>query len=187
MEDTKILDLYWQRDEEAILQTDHKYGTYCRTIAYNILGDHQDVEECINDTWMQAWESIPPVRPKVLRLFLARITRNLSINRYNAKQAKKRGSGQTGLVLEELAECLADDHDVERAYEEKALGECIARFVRSLPEREAFLFVRRYFYVEPVSLIAERYHLTENNVMVILSRTRKKLKMHLKQEGYVHE
>lgn len=187
MEDTKILDLYWQRNEEAIVCTDHKYGSYCRTIAYNILGNHQDTEECVNDTWLQAWDSIPPARPNVLKLFLARITRNLSINRYDAKQAQKRGSGQTSLVLDELAECLADEHDVERAYESKALGECIAQFVRSLPEREANLFVRRYFYVESVAVIAKRYGLTDNHVMVILSRTRKKLKTHLEQEGYFHE
>lgn len=187
MEDIKILDLYWQRDEEAIVQTDHKYGRYCRSIAHNILHDPCDSEECVNDTWMQAWDSIPPARPKVLRLFLARITRNLSINRYEAKSTQKRGGGQTGLVLDELAECLADSHDVEREVEVKALGECVAQFVRSLPEREGNLFVRRYFYVESVSMIATRYHLSENNVMVILSRTRKKLKTHLEQEGYFHE
>ena len=187
MEDTKILDLYWQRNEEAIVQTDHKYGSYCRTIAYNILRNHQDTEECVNDTWLQAWDNIPPARPNVLRLFLARITRNLSINRYMASQSQKRGGGQIPLVLEELAECLADDHDVDHTYEIKALGECIAQFVRSLPEREANLFVRRYFYVESVAVIAKRYGLTDNHVMVILSRTRKKLKTHLEQEGYFHE
>lgn len=187
MEDTKILDLYWQRDQEAIVQTDLKYGAYCGAIAQNILHDHQDTEECVNDTWMQAWDSIPPARPSVLRLFLARITRNLSINRYYARQSKKRGGGQTPLVLEELAECLTDRSDVESTYEAKALEECIAQFVRSLPEREANLFVRRYFYVESVAAIGKRYGMTDNHVMVSLSRTRKKMKLHLEQEGYFHE
>ena len=187
MEDQKILDLYWQRNESAIAETEQKYGSYCRNIANNILHDTFDTEECVNDTWLQAWNSIPPARPNVFRLFLARITRNLSINRYEARQTQKRGAGQTSLVLDELAECLADHHDVERIYEAKALGECIAQFVRNLPEREGNLFVRRYFYVESVSTIARRYGMTENHVMVILSRTRKKLKVHLEQEGYYHE
>lgn len=187
MEDSKILDLYWQRDDDAIAQTDKKYGAYCFTIADNILHDRQDSEECVNDTWLQAWQTIPPARPNVLRLFLARITRNLSINRYYAKNTQKRGSGQTALVLEELAECLADRSDVESVYEAQELSETIRLFVRELPKREANVFVRRYFFTEPVAVIAGRYGLTENHVMVILSRTRKKLKLHLKKEGYFDE
>ncbi len=187
MEDSQILDLYWQRNDDAITQTDQKYGAYCHAIADNILHDHQDAEECVNDTWMQAWQTIPPTRPSVLRLFLARITRNLSINRYYARQTQKRGGGQTALVLEELKECLAATSDVESDYLAKELGESIRLFVRQLPEREANVFVRRYFFTESVAHIAARYNLTENHVMVILSRTRKKLKLHLKKEGYFDE
>ena len=187
MEDTSILELYWQRDENAIVETEQKYGAYCRSIANNILHDTYDSEECVNDTWLQTWNSIPPSRPNVLRLFLARITRNLSINRYHEKHAGKRGGSQTDLVLEELAECLADYRDVEQIYEARALGEYIAQFVRSLPEREANLFVRRYFYAESVSVIGKHYEMTDNHVIVSLSRTRKKLKHHLEQEGYFHE
>ena len=186
MDDEKIIDLYWQRDENAIAQTDQKYGTYCRTIAHNILHDHEDSEECVNDTWLQAWESIPPAWPGVLRLFLARITRNLSINRYYARSSQKRGGGQTALVLEELAECLADHSDVESTCEANELNECIRLFVRSLPEQEGNVFVRRYFFTDSVAEIARRYRLTENHVMVMLSRTRKKLRLHLEQEGYFY-
>lgn len=187
MEDAKILDLYWQRDDEAIIQTERKYGTYCLTISDNILHDRQDAEECVNDTWMQAWQTIPPTRPGVLRLFLARITRNLSINRYYSRQTQKRGGGETALVLEELKDCLAATSDVENDYLAKELGESIRLFVRQLPKREANVFVRRYFFTESMADIAARYVLTENYVMVILSRTRKKLKLHLEQEGYFHE
>lgn len=185
MEDSKIIELYWQKNTDAISETANKYGAYCFTIADNILHNTEDSEECVNDTWLHAWNAMPPQKPNVLRMFLAKITRNLSFNRYNANNAEKRGGGEIIFVLDELAECLANEADVETAYEGKELGECIRRFVRSLPEREGNIFVRRYFFTETVAEIAKRYGLTENNVMVILSRTRKKLKVELKKEGYL--
>lgn len=184
MEDSQILELYRQRDADAISETAKKYGPYCFAIAENILHSAEDSEECVNDTWLRAWNAIPPQRPGVLRIFLAKITRNLAFNRFNARNAQKRGGGEVALVLDELGECLGGA-DTETAYEAKELRRCIRLFVRSLPEREGNVLVRRYFFAEPVADIAKRYGLTENNVMVILSRTRGKLRAHLLKEGYL--
>lgn len=185
MEDSQIVELYWQKNADAISATADKYGSYCFTIANNILHSAEDSEECVNDTWLNAWNAMPPQKPNVLRMFLARITRNLSFNRFNKRNAEKRGGGEIVLVLEELSECLAGEADVETAYEAAELEQCIRRFVRALPERNRNVFVRRYFFTEPVSAIAKRYGLTANNIAVILSRTRKELKLVLMKEGYL--
>lgn len=185
MEDSQIIELYWQRNADAISETAGKYGAYCFQIADNILYDTEDSEECLNDTWLRAWDAMPPERPNVLRMFLAKITRNLSFDRFHARNAKKRGGGEMVLVLDELEECVAGRADVETAYEGKELSQCIGRFVRGLSERDGNVFVRRYFFTDPVAAIARRYGLTDNNVMVILSRTRKKLKLELRKEGYL--
>lgn len=185
MEDRQIVELYWQKNADAISETSSKYGAYCFTIADRILHSTEDSEECVNDTWLHAWNAMPPQRPNVLRMFLARITRNLSVNRFNARSAEKRGGGEMILVLDELADCLAGETNVEAEYEARELEECIRRFVRGLPERDGNVFVRRYFFTEPVAAIAGRYGLTENNVAVILNRTRKKLRAKLAKEGYL--
>ena len=185
MEDNQIIELYWNRDENAITETGRKYGAYCRKIAVNILQNEEDSEECVNDTWLKTWNSIPPHRPENLRLFLAKITRNLSFNRYNENTAQKRGGGEITLVLDELAECLEAKSDVEQIVLGKELKECIKGFVTTLRERDRNVFVRRYFFVDTVKEIAERYGISENNVMVILSRTRKQLKNKLEKEGYI--
>ena len=187
MEDSQIVDLYWQKDANAIKESDTKYGAYCFAIADNILRNNEDSEECVNDTWLHAWNAMPPQKPSKLRLFLAKITRNLSFNRFNARSAQKRGSGELVLVLDELNECIAVTGSAEQEYEAKELEQCIRLFVRALPDRERNVFVRRYFFTEPVAEIAKRYGLTDNNVMVILSRTRKKLKTHLVKEGFFSE
>ena len=187
MDDSRIVELYCQRNADAIKETDSKYGAYCFAIADNILHNKEDSEECVNDTWLNTWNAIPPQKPTKLQMFLAKSTRNLSFNRYNARSAEKRGSGEIVLVLDELAECLAGESDVESEYEARELGQCIRYFIRALPERDGNVFVRRYFFTEPVAEIANRYGLTENNVMVILSRTRKKLKTHLIKEGFFSE
>lgn len=186
MEDSQIVELYWQKSEDAIKETDRKYRAYCFTIANNILCNRQDSEECVNDTWLKAWNAIPPHKPKVLPVFLAKITRNLSFNRFYARSAQKRGSGEIILVLDELAECLSSKSNVESEYAAKELGQHIRLFVRALPEKDCNVFVRRYFFTESVREIAKRYQLTENNVMVILSRTRKKLKQYLIKEGLIN-
>lgn len=185
MEDSQIIELYWQKNADAISETSSKYGAYCYTIANNILHSAEDAEECVNDTWLNAWNAMPPQKPNVLRMFLAKITRSLSINRFNARSAEKRGGGEIILVLDELVDCLAGKISVESEYEVKELEQCIRRFVRGLTERDGNIFVRRYFFTEPVSAIAERYGLTENNIAVILSRTRKKLRLKLAKEGYL--
>ena len=187
MEDSRIVELYWQKNADAIKETDSKYGAYCFAIADKILHNKEDSEECVNDTWLNAWNAMPPHKPTKLQMFLAKITRNLSFNRFHARTAEKRGGGEIFLVLDELAECLAGETDVESEYEARELGQCIRLFVRALPERDGNVFVRRYFFTEPVTEIAKRYGLTENNVMVILSRTRKKLKVHLIKEGFFSE
>ena len=187
MEDNQIVELYFQRDADAIKETDSKYGSYCFAIADSILHNKEDSEECVNDTWLSAWNAMPPQRPKVLRMFLAKITRNLSFNRFNARNAEKRGGGEIHLVLDELAECIASESDTENEYLAKELEQCIKLFVRKLPEREGNVFVRRYFFTESISMIAKRYGKNDNNVMVMLNRSRKKLKAHLEKEGYFSE
>ena len=187
MEDCRIVELYWQKNAEAIRETDRKYGAYCFAIADHILHNKEDSEECINDTWLNAWNAMPPQRPAKLQMFLAKITRNLAFNRFNTRSAKKRGGGEMALVLDELAECLAAESDVESEYEARELGQCLRRFVRALPERDGNVFVRRYFFTESAAEIAKRYGLTDNHVMVILSRTRKKLKTYLIKEGFFRE
>lgn len=185
MEDSQIIELYWRKNADAISETANKYGAYCFTIANNILHSAEDSEECVNDTWLHAWNAMPPQRPAVFRIFLAKITRNLSLNRFHARNVEKRGGGEIRLVLDELSECLAGGTDVEAAYEAAELEQCICRFVRSLPERERNVFVRRYFFTEPVAEIAARYGLTANHIMVMLSRARKKLKLTLEKEGFL--
>ncbi|MDE7325011.1 MAG: sigma-70 family RNA polymerase sigma factor [Lachnospiraceae bacterium] len=185
MEDSQIIELFWQKNTDAISEAASKYGAYCFTIAESILHNAEDSKECVNDTWLHAWNAIPPQRPDVLRMFLAKITRNLSFDRFHARNAKKRGGGEITFVLDELSECLSSGVDTEAAYEAKELRQCIRHFVRALPERDRNVMVRRYFFIESVADIAKRYGLTENNVMVILSRTRKKLKDHLLKEGYL--
>lgn len=184
MEDREIVELYWQRDADAIAETARKYGGYCFSIADSILHSAGDAEECVNDTWLRAWNGMPPQRPAALRLFLARITRNLAFDRFRRENAAKR-SGGLSLVLEELEECVSGGGDAAAAWEARELGEAIRRFVAALPEQEGNVLVRRYFFVEPVAEIAERYGLTENHVSVILSRTRRKLRTYLVKEGYL--
>ena len=184
MDDEQILELYWQRDEAAIAHTEEKYGSYCMAIASRILAYREDAEECVNDTWLKAWTSIPPNRPKRFRLFLARLTRNLAINRYQEQNAKKRGSGEIGFVLDELAECLADESSVEDEVISGELRDCIRRFADDLPDREAKLFIGRYFYLESIAELAGRLNITQNNASVTLGRIRGKLKMRLIKEGF---
>ena len=185
MEDNEIVALFLERDPRALAAAADKYSAYCRAVADHILRSPEDTEECLNDTWLRAWNAIPPQKPRNLKLFLARIARNLALDRYSARRAEKRGGGEMELVLDELAECLPDHTDVEREYEGRELEQFVRSFVRGLPVREGNVFVRRYFYAESVAEIGRRYGLTDNHVMVILSRTRAKLRKQLKKEGYL--
>ncbi len=184
MKDDAIIELYFQRDESAITESDAKYGAYCRTIAGNILRSREDTEECINDTWLRAWNAMPPTRPNVLKLFFAKIIRNISFDRYKRANAQKRGGGEIDIALSELEECIAAHSDVEDEIDAIELESSINRFLATIPATERNIFLRRYFYVEKAASIAQRYGIRESNVFVILSRTRTKLKKHLTDEGY---
>lgn len=184
MEDYQIIELYFQRSDLAIRETDIKYGNYCYTVANNVLQDAGDSEECVNDTWLKAWNSMPPKRPDYLRMFLAKITRNLAIDRFRSKKRQKRGGGEYDLVLEELGDIIHDSANVEEYVEAKELEQNIRSFVAQLPERECNIFLRRYFYFESAREIAGRYGIRESHVLGILSRTRGKLRTYLLELGY---
>lgn len=184
MQDTKIVQLYWDRDESALVYTGKKYGTYCHRIAFGILHDDGESEECVNDTWHRTWDAIPPQRPNSLKLFLAKITRNLALDRFKARNTRKRG-GEAEEILFELAECVAGTPSAEEQVLAKELERAINGFLYSLPPREANVFLRRYFFAESASAIGKKYSMTANHVAVILSRTRKKLREYLEKEGYL--
>lgn len=185
MKDEEIVALYFARDERALAQTEEKYGGYCFSLANRILCSPPDAEETVSDTYLKAWQTIPPTKPKVLRQFLAKITRNLAFSRWRSDHALKRGGGEIPLVLEELEECVGNDLGVEAAYEAKELTRTIAAFLDTQPEREQNVFLRRYFFAEDTNTIAQRYGMKSEAVLKSLSRTRKKLKTHLMQEGYI--
>lgn len=184
MDDKSIIDLYFNRDEQAIRETDLAYGSYCKTVANNILQNSEDVEEAVADTWLKAWNSIPPNRPMHLRLYLAKITRNIALNTYREQSAQKRGGGQVVLALEELGACVSRSDTVDSRIDEQLLRDVIQSFLQQCAKKDRMIFVRRYFFLEDTSTIAQRYGLKESNVLLILSRTRKKLKTHLIKEGY---
>ena len=185
MTDDEIVESYWRREERAIRESDARYGRYLFAIANRILNNRQDSEECVNDTWLRAWRAIPPARPVKLKLYFAKITRNLALSRYAAKAARKRGGGEVALILDELSEVLREPDEVESEYMAKELARAVNQFVHTLPERTCNVFVRRYFYSEEIPEIAERYGLSARNVTVMLSRTRGKLKQYLEKEGLV--
>ncbi len=184
MEDEQILNLYFARDERAVEETDRKYGSYCFSLANNILHSPQDAEETVSDTYLNTWNAIPPQRPSVLKMFLAKITRNLAFTRWRRYNADKRGGGEMELVLEELEGCIATAGSVEDRLNGRELAAAIRAFLNTLPRREQDIFLRRYFFVEESGAIAQRYGMKPDTVRRTLSRTRAKLKTYLQQEGY---
>lgn len=184
MEDERIIDLYFRRDEEAIPATANKYGAYCTAIAKNILPTPEDAEECVNDTYYKTWNAIPPHKPTVLSAFLGKITRNLAFNLYKASTAEKRGGGELPLVLEELAGCVSGGDSVEEVLDRKALAEEIDRFLGGLSAEKRSIFVRRYFYTDPLSDIAQSYGMSYSGLLMTLNRLRKKLRAYLIKRGY---
>lgn len=184
MEDQKIIDLYWQRSEQAIAETDRKYGAYCFSIAYNILSNREDSEESVSDTYMAAWRAMPPRKPAILPAFLGKITRHLSIDRWRRKTADKRGGGEPALALEELEYCVSGEATPESAALRKELTVLVNRFLDTLPETERSVFLCRYWYVDSIGDIAKTFGFTEAKVNSMLHRTRQKLRKALAKEGY---
>ena len=187
LDDAAIIDLYWARSEEAIAATDRKYGPYCRAIALRILRDSRDGEECVSDTWLKAWEAMPPQRPRLLQAFLGRITRNLALNRYKAEHTSKRGGGELAAALEELDEVLPSPATVEDALDARELSALIDRFLGELSAEARAVFVRRYWYLCPVGEIAAETGMSRSAVKMSLLRTRNKLKARLIEEGHICE
>jgi len=185
LEDGEIIALYWDRNQSAIQSSDEKYGKYCYTIAWNILRQKEDSEECINDTWLRAWNAMPPEKPLSLKFFLSSITRNLAFDIYKKMHRQKRGAGQIDIALEELAECISDNNNPENELMATELSKHINVFLKGLKDRDRNVFIRRYYFVESAAEIGKKYELSERNVLMILSRTRKKLKAFLSEEGYV--
>lgn len=184
MEDSRIIELYWERDQSAIPVTAEKYGGYCTSIARNILENDEDTEECVNDTWLGAWNSMPPHRPGMLSTFLGKITRNLSFNRRRRSNAEKRGGGELPLVLDELGECVSGRDSVEGEYDRKELLNAINGFLDGLSPEKRAVFVCRYWYADRVGDIAARLGMTENHVSVTLTRLRRKLREYLVKGGF---
>ena len=182
MEEQAILTSLYNREESAITQMQQSYGSYCASIARNILEDPQDVEEILSDTWLRAWNSIPPAKPTHLKLYLARITRNLSFDRFRAQSREKRGSGETALALHELSECIGGGSP-EEILEAEELRNGLNRFLSTLPQRDRQIFLLRYFHLLSTEAIARRISLRPDNVRAILSRTRRKLRQFLHKEG----
>ena len=183
MNDVQIVDLFWQRSERAIPETDRKYGGYCQAIAYNICGSREDAEECVNDTWLGAWNAMPDARPAQLPPFLGAITRRAAIDSYRRAHRAKRGGGQTALALEELGECVPAPDGVERELEAAELRRALDAFVAALPETERKMFVARYWFLAPVAEIADRLGCSEGRVKTALYRTRGRLRAYLREEG----
>lgn len=184
MEDKQIIDLYWARAETAISETAKKYGRYCHSIAFNILHSHEDSEECVNDTFFNAWKAIPPQRPNKLSAFLGTITRNLSLNKWEQYNTEKRGLGQVPLALEELHECIPALENADQVADDLTLTEILNQFLSKLPKDRRKIFMRRYWYMDTIKEIAEGYSMSESRVKMSLLRSRNELKRILEREGF---
>lgn len=184
MEDEQIVSLYFERNEEAIRETDTKYGSYLKTISFNILADEEDAKECVNDTYNSAWNSIPPARPAMLSTYLGKIIRHISIDRWRHDNAKKRGGGETTVVLDELEDCISTNGDFTEDLIKKEISKEINSFVTGLPEAERRVFLCRYWYLDSIAAISEQFGFSQSKVKSMLLRTRQKLKILLESKGY---
>ena len=185
MEDEKIVNLYWAREEKAIYETDKKYGKYCNTISFNILQNEEEAKECVNDTYLKTWNNIPPQRPNILKVYLGRITRNLAINQYERKKAKKRDY-TLEIALEELNECISSNSNVEEELSYNELVNQLNAFLEKLSQDKRKIFLDRYWYLYSIKKISFLNNISESNVKTILLRIREKLKNYLK-EGELYE
>ena len=184
MDDKTIVDLYFLRNEDAIGLTEEKYGPYCYSIAYNILSNREDAQESVSDTYLAAWNAIPPRRPSVLSAFLGKLTRHISIDRWRQRTAAKRGGGEVAVALEELSECVAGLQNIELEYERKEFMKAYTRFLKELPETERRVFLSRYWYMESIEAIATKFGFSQSKVKMLLQRTRIKLRLRFEEEGY---
>ena len=185
MEDQQIIELYLQRNEDAIAQTEQKYTPYCRSIAARILHIPEDADEALNDTWLAAWNSIPPHIPECLQTFLGRLTRNISLKRVRSEHAQKRGAAEVRVVFEEVEDWLSSSQNVEQQVAEQELAEAINDFLDSISPIERNVFVRRYWYMQSIAEIAAYHGFSESKVKSMLFRIRKKLHARLKKENYL--
>lgn len=183
MDDKTIIQHYWDRNECAISETDEKYGAFCCSIAENILENKEDAKECVNDTYLKTWNSLPPHWPKIFPAFIGRIVRNLAFNRYNSERTLKRGGGQISIALDELDECIPDKCS-DFVCDKSELSEVIDSFLDTLSKKNRQIFVLRYWYTENISYISRIMNMTENNVSVVLNRLRKKLHKYLSERGF---
>lgn len=181
MDDKQIVELFWERSEDAIAETDRKYGRYILFIAKNVLSDDEDAREVQNDTYLRTWDSIPPERPASLRSYLGAICRNLALSRYRRKYAEKR-RGCVDIAIDELADCLPDESDGDRVASEM-IADALNRFVAELSARDRRIFVQRYWYMCSTDEIARENSMNKNTVVTILYRTRNELKAFLEKEG----
>lgn len=186
MDDAHIIELYFLRSEEALRETNQKYGPYCGSIAYGILKNREDTEETLSDTWLAAWNAIPPQRPGCLPGFLGRITRNKAIDLWRRRRAEKRG-GEMTLALEELGECIPSGDNVEQQLEAAELGRILEQFLATLPEDRRRMFLLRYWYLQPIRDIAQRLGWTQGRVRTTLHRVRKQLLEYLQERGMLDE
>ncbi len=184
MEDEAIVSLYWERSEQAINETEQKYGRFCYAIAYNLLHNTEDAAESVNDTYLEAWNSMPPHKPNSLTAFLGRITRRLSVDRWRSTHAEKRGGGEYPLLLTELSECIPSKTSVEQQVEVKELAETVNRFLRGLSNEKQQVFLRRYWYGDSMEELAKTFGFTVSKVKSMLFHIRGNLRDHLKKEGF---
>lgn len=184
MDDIQIIDLYWQRSEAAIVETQNKYGVFLFSIANRILPFREDAEESVNDTYLDAWNAIPPTRPHILSAFLGKLTRRISIDRWRSLSAEKRGGSTVTVALEELTGCIPGGSDPAAEVEAKELARAISRFLDTLPHTEQQVLLMRYFHLAGIQEIADSFCMSSSKVKSMLHRTRKKLRAHLAKEGY---
>lgn len=184
MDDNEIIGLFLARDEDAIEAAGREYGAYCSAIANGILNDRGAAEECVNDTWLKCWQSIPPQRPKSLKAFAGRIARNLALSALRAGNARKRGGGQAELALDELSEVVSGGETPEGALDRQAFQAALDDFLGALSERDRNLFLRRYWYLDSTEALAKRFRMSRTHVTTTLHRLRGKLRVHLQQEGF---
>ena len=187
LSDDEIIELYWKRSELAISETDKKYQKYLHTVAYNILHDNMDCEECLNDTYLGAWNAIPPERPSIFQAFLTKIMRNTAVVRYKKNTAKKRLSSQLSISIDEISDSIPYPSSVEEEYLLSELGSIINKFIKDLPERQAFIFICRYYCSDSIINIASMLHVSERTIFNELKDIRYALKKILTKEGYFNE